>query len=384
MTKQAYRLDKPLNELKSKSNSVREYSCRLVNHLASEIAGRSYLLQHQNVLPLLINALRDEQQDSITRQNALGALQKFSLRRKPQTVMIENDLIAWIASILKQHSESETKTKEDGSGLLSEYTIEYATALLMNLSVRTLGKIKCEDKSVGILTVMNDLLESDNHQVRTYVNGTLYSVLTRPSLKDQALEMGMDEMLRRLMTHSDDEFKRQIEYILNQLRAENTKEEDASDGDEDEDEEEEDADDMDDEDDEPEEDDEETLPQAGDNDFEGESLLVKSYASKDGGEETYIKEQKKHESHHQTPHHQQQQLPEAFKRPTTPGRRHPAKHEGQQQQNNNTQQQPQQQQYDEGKKLDDLSSSKTQDINDGGEKQNSLTSSNTSICWRRV
>ena len=109
--------------------------------------------------------------------------------------MIENDLIAWIASILNKHSESETKSKEDGIGLLSEYTIEYATALLMNLSVRTLGKIKCEDKSVGILTVMNDLLESDNHQVRTYVNGTLYSILTRPSLKDQALEMGMDEMM---------------------------------------------------------------------------------------------------------------------------------------------------------------------------------------------
>ena len=147
-------------------------------------------------------------------------------------------------------------------------------------------------------------MESDNHQVRTYVNGTLYSILTRPSLKDQALEMGMDEMLRRLMTHSDDEFKRQIEYILNQLKAENTREEEASDADEDDDEEEEDADDMEDEDDEPEEDDEETLPVAGDGDFEGESLLVKDYASKDGGNEAYVPEQKSSEhQHHQ--HHQQ-------------------------------------------------------------------------------
>ena len=356
--------------LKSKSKEVREYVCRLVNHLASEIAGRSYLLQHQNVLPLLIDALRDEHEDTITRQNVLGALNKFSLRRKPQTVMIENDLIAWIASILKRHSESETKSKEDGTGLLSEYTIEYATALLMNLSVRTLGKIKCEDKSVGILTVMNDLLESDNHQVRTYVNGTLYSVLTRPSLKDQALEMGMDEMLRRLMTHSDDEFKRQIEYILNQLRAENTKEDDVSDGDEDE-EEEEDADDMDDEDDEPEEDDEETLPQAGDDDFEGESLLVKSYATKDGAEETYIPEQKRSEPHQQHHAHQQQQqqLPEAFKRPTTPGRKHPAKHEGQELNNN----QQQQVQYDEGKKSDDMGSSiEGKTSTEEGQKQNLL------------
>ena len=38
--------------------------------------------------------------------------------------------------------------------------------------------------------MLNDLLESENVQVRSYVNGTLYSVLTRPALKDRAMSIG--------------------------------------------------------------------------------------------------------------------------------------------------------------------------------------------------
>ena len=55
--------------------------------------------------------------------------------------------------------------------------------------VRTLGKIKCEDPEVKILDAMNNLLENENHQVRSYVNGTLYSVLSRPLLRERALQV---------------------------------------------------------------------------------------------------------------------------------------------------------------------------------------------------
>lgn len=43
-------------------------------------------------------------------------------------------MIKWIAGVLKRESET-----------LSDYSIEYATALLMNLSLRPAGKDKCED-----------------------------------------------------------------------------------------------------------------------------------------------------------------------------------------------------------------------------------------------
>jgi hypothetical protein len=65
--------------------------------------------------------------------------------------MIENDLIHWIVQVLKNEHET-----------LSEYTYEYATALFMNLSLRSLGKLKCEDPRERVLEVLNDLLEHEN------------------------------------------------------------------------------------------------------------------------------------------------------------------------------------------------------------------------------
>ena len=48
--------------------------------------------------------------------------------------MIQLDMIKWIAEVLRKEIDT-----------LSEYSIEYATALLMNLSLRAAGKDKCED-----------------------------------------------------------------------------------------------------------------------------------------------------------------------------------------------------------------------------------------------
>jgi LisH domain-containing protein ARMC9 len=248
---------------------VLEYACRFVNLIASDSEGRSYLLQHNNLIQMLVGVLRVEKADSFARQNALGALQKFSLRREAQTTMIEEDLIKWIATILREHTDTQRPDVE-----LSEYTVEYATALLMNLSVRTLGKIKCEDPNVKILDAMNNLLENENHQVRSYVNGTLYSVLSRPTLRERALQMGMDEMMKQLMKDSDEEFRTQVEYILEQLQKEDMSEE-VSDG-----EEEDDQDDPDeDEDDDMMDDDEEneTLDPPTESELQGDDLLNSMY-----------------------------------------------------------------------------------------------------------
>ena len=88
--------------------------------------------------------------------------------------MIQFDVIKWIVETIKEELDQ-----------LSDYTLEYATALLMNLSLRADGKNKCEEIP-DILQVMNELIESENLQVRTHVNGTLYSILTRKSLKQTA------------------------------------------------------------------------------------------------------------------------------------------------------------------------------------------------------
>ena len=87
----------------------------------------------------------------------------------------------------------------------------------MNLSLRSNGKDKCEDPDIELLKVLNDLVEHDNLQVRTYVNGTLYSIFTRKKLREEAKQLGMPEVLQYLMNQSDDQFKKQIQYILEQL-----------------------------------------------------------------------------------------------------------------------------------------------------------------------
>lgn len=102
-------------------------------------------------------------------------------------------MIKWISTVLKQEGDQ-----------LSDYSIEYATALLMNLSLRSSGKDKCEEPDIELLKVLNNLVEHDNLQVRTYVNGTLYSIFTRAKLREEAKELGMPELLQVLMNQSDD------------------------------------------------------------------------------------------------------------------------------------------------------------------------------------
>lgn len=48
--------------------------------------------------------------------------------------MIKHNMIDWIFRTLKNERET-----------LSDYTLEYSTALFMNLSLRKEGKIKCTE-----------------------------------------------------------------------------------------------------------------------------------------------------------------------------------------------------------------------------------------------
>jgi len=59
-----------------------------------------------------------------------------------------------------------------------------------------------------VLQVLSELIEHENMVVRTHVNGTLYSILTRKTFKHQAHALGMHEMLSYLMENSDEQFKK--------------------------------------------------------------------------------------------------------------------------------------------------------------------------------
>ena len=112
------------------------------------------------------------------------------------------------------------KTLKNDSDLITDYTLEYATALLMNLSLRTLGKDKLAKMPNDVIAMLIKFISHDNNQVRTYINGTLYSILTRKSLKDTAKRHGIEKKLKILRSKSEENIKRQINFILEQLKQE--------------------------------------------------------------------------------------------------------------------------------------------------------------------
>ncbi|CAI2383621.1 unnamed protein product [Moneuplotes crassus] len=221
-----------LMSLLNKSRRVLAYTVFLINTMASLPAGRNYLIKHQKILEIIFAVLLSEKSETAIRQQAIVAIQRFSLRSKCQDMIIEMDMIKYVVYILRCESDT-----------LSDYTLEYCTALLMNLTLRNRGKDKCEDPNLELLHVLNELLEHENDQIRTYVNGTLYSIFRRKSIRDQARELGMDEILSFLLQNmqpSEDHIKRQLQYILDQFENDADDSEESSDDEDDIDEQEED------------------------------------------------------------------------------------------------------------------------------------------------
>uniref|UniRef100_A0A673XLZ8 Armadillo repeat containing 9 n=1 Tax=Salmo trutta TaxID=8032 RepID=A0A673XLZ8_SALTR len=195
--------------MRSKNEMVRQYMARLINAFASLAEGRVYLSQVPSLLRLLIDSLRTEEKDSVSRENVLGALQKLSLRRSQQSAMIEDGLIDWLVDELQD------------SDCLSDYTLEYAVALLMNLCLRTRGS----HSSPGLCVFL---------QIRPYVNGTLYSILCIHAVREEAKEMSMEEILRCYSREENPELNRQIEFIIKQLNSEGPESDDEEEDDDDE------------------------------------------------------------------------------------------------------------------------------------------------------
>ncbi|KFP73111.1 LisH domain-containing protein ARMC9, partial [Acanthisitta chloris] len=194
--------------LHSKSEVVRQYMARLINAFASLAKGRVYLSENLTLLQMLEERLKAEDKESLTWENVLGALQKFSLRRVLQSAMIKDGLIFWLVDVLSDPDS------------LSDYTLVYSVALLMNLCLRSAGKKMCARIANHVLRVLSDLLGHENHEIQSYVNGALYSILAVPSVREEARAMGMEEILCCFIKEGNAEMIRQIEFIIKQLNSE--------------------------------------------------------------------------------------------------------------------------------------------------------------------
>ncbi|XP_071528127.1 lisH domain-containing protein ARMC9-like isoform X2 [Panulirus ornatus] len=180
-------------------------AARLINSLTAFTAGRSYLAREE-VCSVLLGALRAEHPDLATTDMALAALQKLSIRGVVQAALIEGGAVEWLVDTLSDaHS-------------LTPYTQEYAAALLMNLTLRSAGRARCHPLGPSLLPALTHLLTSVPSHVVPYVTGALYSLLSHPSLRQDAFDIGLDSTLERLAQGGSTEQLRQLEYIVEQIR----------------------------------------------------------------------------------------------------------------------------------------------------------------------
>lgn len=168
--------------LDTQSEVVKEQSLRLANVIASDFYGRSYIIENNTLLDKLVRILKEEDYDGVIRRYALNALQKVSLRSSAQLFMIERGIIRWIAQTLKLE-------KDD----LSETSMQYLTALLMNVTLKKCGKQKCEKEQM--IQLLIDLLEIEEQEVRSFVCGSIYSLIMMPKIREEALRIKLPQQL---------------------------------------------------------------------------------------------------------------------------------------------------------------------------------------------
>ena len=191
---------------------------KLLNQIASLTKGRNYLLMNKNsnsLIECLVNCMKNEKNDSELRQNCLGTIQKFTLRSEPQNKLISMNIIKWIIDVFVY----EFKT-------LSDYTVEYGLALIMNLSLRKNGRDKFEEESERVMQVLINYISKENLQIQTCVNGTLYSLLKRKKFIDEAKKFNVDTIIKSLNV-SNPQLQKQMTYILEEMNGNGNVEGDA-------------------------------------------------------------------------------------------------------------------------------------------------------------
>ncbi|KAJ3128411.1 LisH domain-containing protein armc9 [Nowakowskiella sp. JEL0407] len=206
-----FKANLPKKIFKQSKDRVKLQFVTLANFMASFSVGREYILTAGR--DFFVVSLADELinciEESGYRQNLLATLQKLSLRRSVQTMLNNKSIITFLLKLLYENIDS-----------LSEYTIEYSSAMLMNLCLRTLGKKECKKNYSGLFKVLNSLLEMEDFQVKTYAHGILYSLFSDAEIRQEALEFGMDEILNFLKNqYKDAGLIGQIDFVINQLNS---------------------------------------------------------------------------------------------------------------------------------------------------------------------
>lgn len=165
-------------------------SLRLFSVMACDSVGRSYLCHNNDFLKLLLSFLKPkviekvhENERVAVGNRCLAILQNLSLRKVAQNTMIQENLIE---KILQKLENYET---------LSIFGLDYYSALLMNLCLRYEGRERFDKAGEKALGIVRSLLNTGGGNVRTFINGVLFSVLKG---KKPGVDPGVTEIIEFL------------------------------------------------------------------------------------------------------------------------------------------------------------------------------------------
>ncbi|XP_015435953.1 PREDICTED: lisH domain-containing protein ARMC9-like [Dufourea novaeangliae] len=191
---------------------LQQSTTRLLNALASFRCGRDYLSFDSAVVDMVFKCLKstlDNDIDTFTCNMMIAMLQKLSLRKQQRIYMIENGLVEWLISHLHDHCR-----------IMDSYRLEYATALLMNLSLDQIAQRRASALAFLLLSTLINLLVIDHSSTLPYVTGALNNFLRNHAINEEAKKMKFSSTLEQYSKYKDGEAREHLEHILKIHRGE--------------------------------------------------------------------------------------------------------------------------------------------------------------------
>lgn len=107
--------------------------------------------------------------------------------------------------------------KHEGQDI-SVFTLQFLTAMMMNLSLTKSSQSDFEMHKTELITIIIEHMTSENTQVRDYINGSIYLLLLSKPIKEEAFALKLDEVVNNLLeTREEDMAFQQYDYIRKRL-----------------------------------------------------------------------------------------------------------------------------------------------------------------------
>ncbi|OHT13158.1 hypothetical protein TRFO_16824 [Tritrichomonas foetus] len=207
-----------IGKLLANPGPVKSYALRVLNILATDPPGRQYIFKNKKLIELLMPMMSEDDSDDL--MNTIGILQKLSLMKDAKTQLIKTGALDAALKLLADPSR------------LSDYTGDYAAALVMNLCMRKEAAQKCINNDA--LSILAELSGATSPQLQLYAIAALSELFTKePKLREKAKSIGLPALFVQMRSSADPGIVEQFDYVVKAMNGEveDTGDDDADDDD---------------------------------------------------------------------------------------------------------------------------------------------------------